>query len=83
MRTGDWARPGVPASPGMRFCFRAAALIMTKAAGKAGMWEYKNIQYPGVQMRTVQEILEEKRTFQTPTRIVSKIERSEQIIRPH
>ena len=33
-------------------------------------------------MRTVREILEEKRTFQTPTRIVSKIERSEQIISP-
>jgi len=38
-------------------------------AAQAGIWEYKGINYEKIQLLTIKEILEEKRTFHTPTLI--------------
>lgn len=42
---------------------------MIQAANEAGIWEYNGIHYPRVQMLTVQDILETKRRFMTPTKL--------------
>ncbi len=45
---------------------------MREAAGKAGMWEHLGVDYPLIQILTINEIVEEKRRFQTPTKIGTK-----------
>lgn len=45
---------------------------MKEEAAKAGMYEYEDERYPRIQLLTIPEILEEKRMFQTPTRVGSK-----------
>lgn len=45
---------------------------MRQAAAKAGMWEYRGVEYPRVQFLTIQEILEEGKTFTMPTRVKIK-----------
>ncbi len=42
---------------------------MRAAAAKGGTWEYRGVEYPCVQLLTVQQIIEEKRMFQMPSRI--------------
>lgn len=42
---------------------------MRAAAAKAGTWEYRGVEYPCVQLLTVQEMVEEKRRFQSPTKV--------------
>lgn len=36
-------------------------------------YEYQGVQYPRIQLLTVKEVLEEKREFQTPRRVGTKI----------
>lgn len=45
---------------------------MKEAAAKAGTWEYRGVQYPRVQLLTVEEIVEGKKYFQLPTRVAVK-----------
>ncbi len=45
---------------------------MKEAAGEAGMWEYMGVEYERVQILTIKDIVEDKRRFQTPTKIGTK-----------
>ena len=42
---------------------------MREEAAQAGIWEYKGIKYDKIQLLTIQEILEDKKTFNTPTKV--------------
>ena len=42
---------------------------MREEAAQAGIWEYKGVHYEKIQLLTVKEILEDKKTFHTPTKI--------------
>jgi DNA modification methylase len=42
---------------------------MREAAARAGVWEYRGVSYPRIQLLTVREIVEERRDFQMPTRV--------------
>jgi len=42
---------------------------MKEAAAKAGVWTYKGMDYPRVQLLTIEQILREKKRFKTPTKI--------------
>lgn len=42
---------------------------MREEAAQAGTWKYKGIEYDKIQLLTVQEILEDKKTFNTPTKV--------------
>jgi len=56
------------------FVFAAmAAADVFWAWSLAGQFEYGDVKYDRVQFLTVQDILEEKREFHTPTKMVSKI----------
>ena len=55
---------------------------MRSAAAKAGTWEHRGVEYPRLQILTVREILEEKRTFQMPTKIGVKTAKSGQLLLP-
>lgn len=46
---------------------------MREEAAGAGMYKYNNVSYPRIQMLTVQEILEGKKTFHTPSVIGSRV----------
>ncbi len=46
---------------------------MREAAAKARQFTYNGVKYDRVQFLTVKEILEEKRTFNTPTKVGTKI----------
>jgi hypothetical protein len=46
---------------------------MREAGAQAGVWEYGGVSYPRVQFLTIREILEERREFQTPTKIRSRL----------
>ena len=46
---------------------------MLQEAAEAGMYEYQGVYYPRIQCLTTKDVLEEKREFQMPTRVVSKI----------
>lgn len=48
---------------------REPSKAMKAAAAKAGMWEYNGVQYEKVQLLTIQQMLEEGRTFNTPTKV--------------
>lgn len=48
---------------------RTPTKAMREDAATAGMYFYEGVHYPRMQFLTVREILEEKRTFQTPTKI--------------
>jgi DNA modification methylase len=45
---------------------------MRSAAAKAGKWEYRGTAYERVQLLTVREILEEQKSFHTPSKIGTK-----------
>ncbi|MDQ3080905.1 MAG: site-specific DNA-methyltransferase [Gemmatimonadota bacterium] len=45
---------------------------MREAAAEAGMWEYQGHAYERVQILTVKEIVEDKKRFNTPTKIGMK-----------
>lgn len=45
---------------------------MKEAAWSDGQWEYKGERYDTIQMLTVQDVVEQKRLFQTPTRLKYK-----------
>jgi len=45
---------------------------MKSTAAAAGTWEYAGIQYPRVQLLTVREIVEDKKTFHMPTKVGTK-----------
>jgi DNA modification methylase len=42
---------------------------MLNAAAEAGTWEYQGNIYPRVQIRTVRDLVEDKRQFQSPTKL--------------
>lgn len=42
---------------------------MREEAATAGIYEYEGVRYPRLQLLTVRDILEEKHTFHTPTKI--------------
>jgi hypothetical protein len=44
-------------------------LVKIISSRQAGMWEYKGIKYDKIQLLTIQEILEDKKTFNTPTKV--------------
>ena len=46
---------------------------MREAGSLAGQFEYGGTKYDRVQFLTVKQILEEKREFHTPTKMVSRI----------
>ena len=46
---------------------------MRAEAAQAGTYEYADVSYPRIQLLTVCEMMEDKREFQTPTRIGSRI----------
>jgi hypothetical protein len=46
---------------------------MKEAAAKAGIFVYRGVTYPKVQMLTVKQIVEEKREFKCPTKIGSRL----------
>jgi hypothetical protein len=46
---------------------------MRKEAAQAGTFTYKDIEYPRIQLLTIREILEEKRSFCSPTKVGSRI----------
>lgn len=48
---------------------REPSKAMRAAAAKAGIWEYQGIKYDRVQLLTVREILEEGKSFHTPTKV--------------
>lgn len=52
---------------------REPTKAMREEAAKAGMYEYSGQHYPRLQLLTVKDMLEQKRDFQTPTKIGSRI----------
>lgn len=46
---------------------------MREEASRAGVYEYAGVQYPRIQLLTVEDLLERHMTFQTPTRVGTKI----------
>jgi DNA modification methylase len=46
---------------------------MKEEAARAGVYEYEGVNYARIQLLTVQEILEGKREFHTPTKLGSKV----------
>lgn len=48
------------------------SVAMRRAAAKAGVWTYRGVDYPRVQLLTIKEIVEEHRTFEMPTRVQTK-----------
>jgi hypothetical protein len=46
---------------------------MQKEAAQAGTYRYNEVEYPRIQLLTIRELLEEKRAFQSPTKIGSRI----------
>ncbi len=42
---------------------------MKNAAATAGMYTYKGIHHPRIRLLTVAEMLEQKREFQTPSKL--------------
>ena len=46
---------------------------MLEVAADAGQFEYGGVMYDRVQLLTVKDILEDKREFHTPTKMVSRI----------
>ena len=46
---------------------------MKAEAAEAGVYAYQGVEYPRIQMLTVQEIMEEKREFASPTKVGSRI----------
>lgn len=49
-------------------CMHAPTKGMVMEAAKAGMFEYQGVRYPRIQIRTVEELLDEQ-TFTTPARV--------------
>lgn len=54
-------------------CLKPPTAKMIEAARDAGKFEYRGIEYPRVQLMTVEQILEGKMEFKTPTKVGSKI----------
>jgi hypothetical protein len=46
---------------------------MREEAARAGVYEYNGVAYDRMQLLTVQQILEEKREFHTPSKLGSRI----------
>lgn len=57
---------------------REPTKAMLSEASSAGTYEYGGIQYPRIQILTVQEMIEEKRAFHTPTKMGTKIASGQQ-----
>jgi DNA modification methylase len=51
---------------------------MRRDAAEAGTFPYQGVEYPRIQLLTVRELLEEKREFQTPSRVGTKIATGQQ-----
>lgn len=45
---------------------------MKEAAAEAGTWTYNEVEYPKLQLLTVKEIVEEKKSFKMPTKVGTK-----------
>lgn len=54
-------------------CLRKPTKAMEQEAATAGTFEYKGVDYPRIQMLTIEDVLEGKQEFRTPTRIGTKI----------
>ncbi|HEX2794722.1 MAG TPA: site-specific DNA-methyltransferase, partial [Croceicoccus sp.] len=51
---------------------------MLSEAAEAGMYEYQGVQYPRIQFLTADDVLVDKREFQMPTRVGTKISTGQQ-----
>jgi DNA modification methylase len=51
---------------------KAPSKAMKEEASRAGMFEYREVRYPRIQMLTVSEIVEGKREFHTPSKVGSR-----------
>jgi hypothetical protein len=54
-------------------CQRTPTKAMQQEAASAGMYEYHGTSYPRIQLLTIADILEQKREFQTPQKMVSRV----------
>ena len=52
---------------------REPTTAMKSEAAKAGMYDYAGVSYPRIQLLTIREIVGDKRDFQTPTKVGSRI----------
>ena len=52
---------------------REPTRAMTNEAASAGMFEYGGLQYPKIQLLTVEDIIEHKRDFLTPTKMGTRV----------
>ncbi len=53
-------------------CLQEPSKAMLEEAGRAGLYEANGVAYPRIQILTVQQILEEKREFSTPSKVRSR-----------
>lgn len=51
---------------------RTPTKAMVSAASEAGIWTYKGVDYPRIQLLTVKDIVEDHRRFQIPTKVRPK-----------
>ncbi|MEK6407551.1 MAG: site-specific DNA-methyltransferase [Acidobacteriota bacterium] len=52
---------------------KSPSKAMREEAASAGMYEYNGVQYERIQFLTVEQIMEEKRFFNTPSRIGTRV----------
>jgi len=57
---------------------REPTKAMRSEVAEAGYFEYGSNRYPRLQLLTVRDVLEEKREFQIPTRVNTKITTGQQ-----
>ena len=54
-------------------CLKQPTAKMMEAARDAGDFEYRGVKYPRVQVMTVEQLIEGKMEFRSPTKVSSKI----------
>lgn len=54
-------------------CLNEPTPQMKQAAAKAGVFTYRDVQYPRVQILTIKDIVEGKKEFKSPTKVGSRI----------
>lgn len=59
---------------------REPSRAMRSEAASAGFFHYAGVKYPRIQLLTVRDLLEDKREFQTPSKIGEKVKRGQQTL---
>ena len=59
---------------------REPTKAMHQEAAQAGMYEYAGLTYPRMQLLTIKQIIEEKKEFQTPTKVGSRIATGQKLL---